>query len=64
MNTIVTIVLRQIPWEKLAVGIVNRVTDRYERGKIKRLPSEELLQSDTDQQKILAEIIRRIREGI
>jgi hypothetical protein len=61
MNPIVAIVLRQIPWEKLAVGITDRIVDRYQRGKIKKLPTEELLRSDADKQKILDEINRRIR---
>lgn len=63
MKTALALIARQLPWEKLAVGIIDRVVDRYTRGKIKRFPSQELLQSDADKMAILNEINRRIREG-
>jgi len=67
MSSIVSALLRQLPWEKIAAWgtgkVVGLIKDRFERGKIKSLPTKELFEVEEDDAEILREINRRIAEA-
>lgn len=61
MKLTLALILRQIPWEKVAGKVAGLILDRYEAGKIKSLPNDALVTQNENTRKVLEEINSRIK---